>query len=451
MPRRGATKLSESTAYPKKNLLIAGALLLPLLLLLLPGEQATDEAAADVTQPAVAMVEQALPVIIESKAPEPQLEVIPVPEWQDTQVRNGDNLSLIFQRMGLNDGDVYKVVNSSKEAGKLTQIFPGQTMSFLFENGEFLALKHVKSPLESVVYQRDGGHFNVEKLIREPEVQRTFAGAEIKSSLFLAGQEAGLSHSTIMELANIFGGVIDFVLDPRVGDTFNVLYEDLYLDGEKFEDGNILAVAFTNQDKLYTAYRYVDSNNKVGYYNPEGVSMRKAFLRAPLDFTRVSSNFNMRRLHPVLKHTRPHRGTDYAAPTGTPVYAAGDGRVVEAGYTSANGNYVFIQHGQQYTTKYLHLNKRAVKTNQKVTQQQVIGWVGSTGLASGPHLHYEFLVNGVHRNPRTILQKLPQAKSLDKKEMPRFLEHTSPLGTQLASLSQQRLASNNSVSDSATL
>lgn len=400
---------------------------------------------------AVTPAEQADTIAVIAPPPAEQIVAEPEPQWQETSVRNGDNLSLIFQRMGLHDGDVHEVVSSSKEAARLAQIYPGQLMSFLFEDDTLVTLKHVISPVQSVIYQRDGDHFTVERVDREPEVQRTFAGAEIQSSLFLAGQNAGLSHSTIMELANIFGGVIDFVLDPRVGDTFNVLYEDLYLDGEKYGDGNILAVEFTNQGKSFKAYRYVDSNNKVGYYNPEGVSMRKAFLRAPLDFTRVSSNFNMRRLHPVLKYRRPHRGTDYAAPTGTPVFAAGDGRVVEAGYNNANGNYVFIQHGQQYTTKYLHLNKRAVKRNQRVTQQQVIGWVGSTGLASGPHLHYEFLVNGVHRNPRTILQKLPQARTLNKNEMPRFLEHTAPLGTQLASFSQQRLASNTAVSDRATL
>ena len=146
--------------------------------------------------------------------------------------------------------------------------------------------------------------------------------------------------------------------------------------------------------------------------------MRKAFLLAPVDFTRISSNFNPRRLHPIYKTSRPHRGTDYAASTGTPVFAAGDGRVSKAGYSKANGNYVFIQHGEQYVTKYLHLHKRKVKQGQRVSQSQVIGTVGSTGAATGPHLHYEFLMNGVHRNPRTIHKKLPKAKSLPKRRWP---------------------------------
>ena len=162
--------------------------------------------------------------------------------------------------------------------------------------------------------------------------------------------------------------------------------------------------------------------------------MRKAFLLAPLDFTRISGNFNMRRLHPIYKITRPHRGTDYAAPRGTPVFAAGDGKVIKAGYTKANGNYLFIAHGEQYVTRYLHLNKRKVKYGQRVSQNQVIGTVGSTGAATGPHLHYEFLMNGVHRNPRTIHKKLPKAKTLAAVELPRFQQAISATSDELNSL-----------------
>jgi len=173
--------------------------------------------------------------------------------------------------------------------------------------------------------------------------------------------------------------------------------------------------------------------------------MRKAFLLAPVDFTRISSNFNLRRLHPIYKTTRPHRGTDYAAPTGTPVYAAGDGRVVKAGYTGANGNYVFIQHGDQYVTRYLHLNKRMVKSGQRVAQSQVIGTVGSTGAATGPHLHYEFLVNGVHRDPRKIHKTLPKARTLPAQEMAAFRESIHESSLQLAALrSDNHMAMNGS-------
>jgi murein DD-endopeptidase MepM/ murein hydrolase activator NlpD len=317
----------------------------------------------------------------------------------------------------------------------LARIFPGQTIAFLAdEHGELTAVRHEKSLVESVTYRLTERGFESEVAKREPETRETWASGEIVSSLFLAGQDAGLTHNMIMELANIFGGVIDFVLDPRKGDTFHLIYDELYLDGNKYRDGAILAASFTNQGETFNAYRYRDSQGDTSYYNEEGVSMRKAFLLAPVDFTRISSNFNPNRLHPIYKTKRPHRGTDYAAPTGTPVFAAGDGRVIKAGYSRANGNYVFIQHGEQYVTKYLHLHKRKVKQGQRVSQSQVIGTVGSTGAATGPHLHYEFLMNGVHRNPRTIHKKLPKAKSLPASEMAQFREAIRDVSDQLASL-----------------
>ena len=283
----------------------------------------------------------------------------------------------------------------------------------------------------------DGG-FSSEQITREPELRQRWATVEIESSLFLAGRAAGMSSNLIMEVATIFGGVIDFVLDPRRGDTMEVLFEELYLDDEKYADGKVIAASYTNRGERFDAFRYIDSNGVASYYNTDGVSMRKAFLMAPVDFTRISSNFNPRRLHPIYKTLRPHNGTDYAAPRGTPVFAAGDGRVIEAGYTRANGNYVFIQHGDRYLTKYLHLNKRKVKSGQRVVQSQVIGTVGSTGAATGPHLHYEFLVGGVHRNPRTIHKSLPKAKSLPEGEMPRFRVAIAEASQQLAQLRADR-------------
>jgi murein DD-endopeptidase MepM/ murein hydrolase activator NlpD len=362
--------------------------------------------------------------------------------WIEETVRSGDNLSLIFQRAGFNNRDVYEVVSEANAGKSLERIYPGQSINFqASDDGQLAAVKHGRSALETVIYTRTEGGFTSEVMTREPESRVTWTSGEIRSSLFLAGQEAGLSQNTIMGLANIFGGVIDFVLDPRKGDTIHLIYEDLYLDGEKFKDGNIIAAAFTNQGKTFSAYRYIDSHGDVGYYNEDGVSMRKAFLLAPVDFTRISSNFNLRRLHPIYKTTRPHRGTDYAASRGTPVFAAGDGRVSKAGYSKANGNYVFIKHGEQFITKYLHLHKRNVRQGQRVSQSQVIGTVGSTGAATGPHLHYEFLVNGVHRNPRTIHKSLPKAKSLPSSELDRFQREINGHSSQLAALrSENQLA-----------
>ncbi|MDJ0878868.1 MAG: peptidoglycan DD-metalloendopeptidase family protein [Halieaceae bacterium] len=384
----------------------------------------------------------ALPFDAPTEIPEEPVAAEPQ-QWVDITVNAGDNLSLLFGRAGLTDTDVYHVVRKAPQGKTLTRLYPGEKFGFLLDDdGRLAALKRIKSPLETVILWREGDSYIAEELVREPEAHRSFASARIESSLFLAGQRAGLPQTVIMELANVFGGVIDFVLDPRRGDVFHVVYEELYIDGEHYKYGNILAAEFINNGKSYTAYRYEDESGRAGYFSAEGVSMRRQFMLAPVDFTRVSSNFNPRRLHPIYKTRRPHRGTDYAAPRGTPVFAAGDGRVTEAGYTKANGNYVVIQHGQAYTTKYLHLNKRRVRKGNRVTQNQVIGTVGSTGAATGPHLHYEFLVNGVHRNPRTIHKKLPKGKSLTEQEMPRFLAQTHGFQLQLASIRQQQLAFN---------
>lgn len=342
--------------------------------------------------------------------------------WHRETVASGDNLSLIFARAGFSDRDVYRVTQA--DGGRaLKKIFPGESIDFLTaSNGELQAIRHIESPLKTTVFERLGDHFNTNIILREPDIVERAVSLTIDTSLFEAGQAAGLSSAVIMDLAGIFGGVIDFVLDPRRGDQIVLIYQEQLLDGDKFDDGAIIAAAFTNQGTTYQAFRFTDSEGYTAYYNEAGTSMRKAFLRAPLDFTRVSSNFNPNRLHPVSGTRRPHRGTDYAAPRGTPVFAAGDGRVSEAGYTRANGNYVFIDHGETFKTHYLHLHRLAVTQGTRVKQGQVIGTVGSTGLATGPHLHYEFLVNGVHRNPRTVHSLLPKAKTLPEAELVRFQE-----------------------------
>lgn len=367
-------------------------------------------------------------------------------------MNSGDTLSLIFKRAGYNDQDVQNVITQSLDGKSLERLFPGQTIAFQAnESGELIGVLHAKSPLETVSYQLTETGFESHTETRTPETREAWTTGVITSSLFLAGQEAGLSQSMILEMANIFGGVVDFALDPRRGDTLQLVYEELYIDGEKLKDGAIIAASFTNKGETFNAFRYTDANGDTNYYNEEGVSMRKSFLMAPLDFTRISSNFNMHRMHPIYRTTRPHRGTDYAAPTGTPVYAAGDGRVAQAGYSSSNGNYVFIQHGDQYVTKYLHLQKRMVGTGQRVSQSQVIGTVGSTGAATGPHLHYEFLVNGVNRNPRTIYKELPKAQKLPAEELISFREAINRPNFQLAVLrSSNHLAMNNTAGSSKT-
>jgi murein DD-endopeptidase MepM/ murein hydrolase activator NlpD len=358
--------------------------------------------------------------------------------WQEITVRSGDNLAKLFHRAGLNASDLHELLEATPEAATLKRLYPGQKLAFQVDaEGGLQSLRYDENHLTTTQYVREAKSFVAEKIVREPEVRRQFVQGTIDSSLFKAAADAGLPNGMILQLANIFGGVVDFVLDIRANDRFLVLYEELWLDDQKVGNGQILAATFVNQGKSHTAFRYEDSDGTTTYYSPDGVSMRKAFLRAPLDFTRVTSNFNPSRMHPILKISRPHRGIDYGAPTGTPVYAAGDGRIAQSGFTKPNGNFIVIQHGQQYTTKYLHLQKRAVNSGARVKQGQLIGWVGSTGYATGPHLHYEFLVNGVHRNPATIVDQLPRSSQLAAKERQRFQQQIAPLQTQLAAFERE--------------
>ncbi len=439
-------RLSQIIAeFPRKHLLIVSSMIAVVFvcLLLIPRQEALAKRSS---QPLNLQLEAK---ITSNDAPQQNLEL----PWTEVVIRPGDNLSKIFQRASLSAADVYDIVSNSKNSKQLLKLYPGQKLSFqVDEQGTLQGLQYIQSRLTSTLFKREGDHFSTTHIQREPEIRRNYNSAMISSSLYRAAQTSGLSQNMIMELANIFGGVIDFVYDVRAGDHFNLLYEEHFLDDEKTGNGPILAAQFTNRGETFTAYRYVYPDGKVGYYNEKGVSMRKAFLRAPLDFTRISSNFNLRRLHPIFKTNKPHRGIDYAASKGTPVYAAGDGRIVRAGYSKANGNYVVINHGTQYQTKYLHLHKRGVRKGQKVKQQQIIGWVGSTGYATGPHLHYEFLVNGTHRNPRTILKKLPKAKSIASSDKTRYLEQIGGLQLQLAAYNNHRsLAKADQLVNSSTL
>jgi len=347
-------------------------------------------------------------------------------------IRSGDSLSSLFNHAGLSDRDLYQVINEAPEAGALRRIMPGQQVSFgLDAEGQLQQLVYQRDKLSSLNIERKDGQFTATELQREPDVKIAYRRATIESSLFMAGQEAGITDNLTMELAGIFGWDIDFILDIRRGDSFSLLFEEKFLDGEKIGNGNILAAEFTNRGKTYRAVRYLDANNDANYYTPEGRSMRREFLRTPVEFTRISSPFNPNRRHPVLNTIRAHKGTDYAAPRGTPIRAAGDGRVVFAGRKGGYGNTVIIKHGQTYQTLYAHMNqfRRGVRSGSKVKQGQTIGYVGSSGLATGPHLHYEFHVNGSVRNP--VIVDLPKASSIAQAEMERFRSQVQPLVAQL--------------------
>jgi len=368
-------------------------------------------------------------------------DVEPELPWQKVVVKPGDNLSLIFKRTGLTPSDVYRFVSSQPEAKALTKLRPGEFIELQIDPDNALqALRYQPNQLETHQFNRTDDGFAFEKITQVPDIRMVYRTATIDSSLFLAGSKAGLEDGVIMEIANIFGWDIDFVLDIREGDDFKVLYEEKYLQDDDLGYGNIMAAEFTNRGKTYRAVRYTDESGDSQYFTPDGQSMRKEFLRTPVDFARISSHFNLSRKHPVLNTIRAHKGTDYAAPTGTPIRAVGDGKVIFAGRSGGYGNVVKIQHGQTYQTRYAHMSKfqKGVRSGSTVKQGQIIGYVGSTGLATGPHLHYEFYVNGAVRNPVTV--KLPKARSVPDKEMLRFAQQTQPLLVQLGYMGNSQLA-----------
>ncbi|MDD1794182.1 peptidoglycan DD-metalloendopeptidase family protein [Enterovibrio makurazakiensis] len=361
--------------------------------------------------------------------PQPNLSFVPL-EWHKFSVQAGDSLAGIFDRVGISPTTLYRLINSDKGTKSLASLKVGDEIRLGFdENGLFTQLVQPKNANETLIVNRIGNDFVSKVEAKQIDTQINYASATITSSFWNAGVSGGLTPNQIMELAGLFGWDIDFALDIRQGDHFSVLYEEQLVEGEMIGRGDILAATFTNRGETFTAIR-----SKTGkYYDEKGRAMKKAFLRSPVNFRYVSSNFNPRRLHPVTGKVKSHRGTDYVAPVGTPIWAAGDGIVMKSAYNQFNGNYVFIKHSSTYITKYLHLTKRRVKTGQRVKQGQTIGTLGGTGRVTGPHLHYEFLVHGVHKNPRTV--KLPQAKSLSGKAKTEFI-----------SLAQQRLAQLNKFS-----
>lgn len=373
-------------------------------------------------------------------------DVFRAPLQHLVQVQAGDNLARIFTRLGLSPQSLHRVMEADGASARLRHLLPGDRLKFTVaaQDNQLIDLLFKIDEATDMRIFADQGRFTAKAIQHNIEIRPRHAFALIHSSLFVAGRKAGIRDGLIMDLAGIFGWDIDFVLDIRPGDYFSVIYEQVFRDGKYLRDGAILAARFVNQGHAYTAVRYREAHAGSDFFTPDGKNMRKAFLRAPLNFSYISSGFNPHRLHPVLKRVRPHNGIDYRAPRGTAVYAAGDGTVIRSAYSRLNGNYVFIKHGNHIVTKYLHFSKRLVKRGQRVKQGQVIGRVGSTGRTTGAHLHYEFVVNGVHRNPRTV--KLPDAPSLPKAELHAFHQAVDPWLGQLnllhaIAVTRQRFAS----------
>jgi murein DD-endopeptidase MepM/ murein hydrolase activator NlpD len=347
-------------------------------------------------------------------------------QWERITIKAGDTLASIFNKAGLSASITYNVVNLNEQTRQLARIKPGQDISLLIdESSQLTGLKYMPDETHTLIINRQQDNTLKSEIQHRPlEPIPAYKSGTITSSLFEAAAENGISENIIMELAAIFGWDIDFALDIRKGDQFSIVYNELYRDGAKIRDGDILAAEFINQGKQYQAVHYTDPKGNTGYFSPDGKSMRKAFLRTPVKFSHISSRFTLKRFHPILSKWRSHKGVDYAAARGTPVRASGDGKISFRGKKSGYGNTIMIKHGAKYTTVYAHMSRfaKGIKNGTHIKQGQVIGYVGSTGLATGPHLHYEFRVNGVHRNPLTV--KLPAAEPINKSYRAHFEKET---------------------------
>jgi murein DD-endopeptidase MepM/ murein hydrolase activator NlpD len=348
------------------------------------------------------------------------------------RIRAGDTLASIFDRMSISPRDLAAVLESGPLAKLLQRIHPNRELKFVVTPDKRLVkLSYAPDHLETIEFDRAGDAFTANQVSRVPSNTISYRRASIDQSLFAASQRIGLPDDVTLRLAQIFQWDIDFVLDLRKGDQFSLLLEERSVDGKFIGYGRILAAEFVNQGTRYRAVYYVDADGNGNYYGENGQSLRKAFLRAPVEFSRISSNFSAARFHPIEKRVMPHRGIDYVAPSGTPVFAAGDGRISKATRTEPNGNFIVIDHSGDIETKYLHLSRFAsgVAAGSRVHQGQVIGFVGSTGWATAPHLHYEFLVGGVHQDPRTV--PLPKADPISRRERERFEAQALPLLAEL--------------------
>ncbi|MFP0194048.1 peptidoglycan DD-metalloendopeptidase family protein [Pseudomonas sp. PHC1] len=390
--------------------------------------QATNESVASPFAQIENSTEEAQETAQAATAPMSAAEEKKASNHREVIVSKGDTLSTLFEKVGLPAAAVHEVLTSDKQAKQFSQLKHGQKLEFeLNSQGLLTNLRSKVSDVETITLTKNDKGYVFNRVTAKPTVRTAYAHGVINSSLSQSAARAGLSHSLTMDMASVFGYDIDFAQDIRQGDEFDVIYEQKVVNGKAVGNGPILSARFTNRGKTYTAVRYTNKQGNSSYYTADGNSMRKAFIRTPVDFARISSKFSMGRKHPILNKIRAHKGVDYAAPRGTPIKAAGDGKVLLAGRRGGYGNTVIIQHGNTYRTLYGHMQgfAKGVKTGGTVKQGQVIGYIGTTGLSTGPHLHYEFQVNGVHVDP--LGQKLPMADPIAKSERARFLAQSQPL------------------------
>lgn len=360
--------------------------------------------------------------------------------WKEERAQHGDTLAELMARLGVEDAPALQFLRSTAATRTLYQLAPGKTVRAQVDgDGRLLALRYQNGG-KVLSVERRGDTFSATEAAADLERRVLMKSGEIRSSLFAATDAAGLSDAIATQVADIFSTDIDFHRDLRRGDHFSVVYEMFYDRGEPVRSGRVLAAEFINVGKLYRAVYFQYSESQGGYYTPDGRNIRKAFLRSPLEFSRISSGFS-NRFHPILQQWRQHKGIDYAAPIGTRVKATGDGVVEFLGrHAGGYGNLVVLRHQSKFTTWYGHLSgfAKGLRKGARVAQGEVIGYVGATGLATGPHLHYEFRINDVHQNPLRVV--LPAAPPISADLKPLFDAAVQPLAQQLSLLRNTQLS-----------
>ncbi len=395
------------------------------------------------TAPELAPVE-----VIRLDLPQPDVSVVaedPAGYWREDRIRRGDTIGSVLARLGVADPAALEFLRTNPAARPLYQLRPGKPLTVeTDDDGRLVNLRFLTPDGQRLSIARDGDRLTAEAAAAPAEIRWKMATGEIRSSLFAAADEANLPDAVTLQLADVFAGDIDFYHDLQRGDRFTVVYEARYVDGEPVGAGAIVAAEFDNRGRAFRAYLWRGEDGGVNYFGADGAPMRKAFLRSPMEFSRVTSGFSNARFHPILQAWRAHKGVDYAAPTGTPVRATGNAKVVFAGTQNGYGNVIQLQHQGAFSTLYAHLSRIApqVRTGVRVAQGDVIGYVGQTGWATGPHLHYEFRVGGEQRNPLTVA--LPTGEPLAPQYRQEFAERTAPAIAQLTlaqTLSSAQLAS----------
>ncbi len=334
------------------------------------------------------------------------------------KVDKGESLSVIFEENQVPLNTAYKIFNFDKD-NILSSIRPDDVMEFNYIGESLYSIEIIKDDVNSILIDISEG-ISIKEIKKQTQKIVSFKQGTIKNSFYIDALKVGIPDSIIMDFAYIFGWDIDFIFDVRQGDKFSVIYEADYIEGEKISTGDIIFAQFINNKQKYTVQRFYDDDQGKQYFNENGINVKKGFLRAPLDFTRISDHFNPNRKHPILHTIRAHKGTDYAAARGTPIQATGDGVVIFAGVKNGCGNEILIRHANNYQTRYCHMQKfyKGIKKGKKVIQGETIGYVGSTGLATGPHLHYEFMIGDKHTDPVKV--KLPSANPVNRNQIEDF-------------------------------